>query len=189
MSAWITAWRCLPWDPAAREGEPFSPSHFPSSQSAGRFDLADQPPILYLTEDSAQAVAEVLQGFRNSRFQPGMLRRYGHAFAIVEVTFAASVRARVADLCDPPALIRLEVTPDRTAHHDRTVTQQIARRIHDAAEHYAGLRWWSTLTGAWHTIALFGDRLSSDDISFGTPRVVTPADAEVTTARQFLNLR
>jgi hypothetical protein len=188
LPAGLTAWRCFPWNTAARSGEPLSPSYLPPGQRTGRFDLSDQPSILYLSDDSAHVVAETLQAFRNLVFLLGMLRRHGHPLAVIDVTIGASLRNRLADLCDPATLSRLGITPDLTAHHDRAVTQPLARRIYEAAERYAGLRWWSTLTGAWHTIALFADRLPPEAITFGTPRLLTPSDADVSAARQLLNL-
>ena len=46
-------------------------------------------------------------------------------------------------------------------------------------EKLAGLRWWSALTGAWHTNVLFTDRLKAGDVTFGDARVLRPSDPDV----------
>ena len=46
------------------------------------------------------------------------------------------------------------------AASDRRVTQGIAGRIHAAG--HSGFRWWSALSGEWHTVVLFTDRIPLD---------------------------
>ncbi len=115
-----------------------------------------------------------------------MLRKYQHPLAAVEVTLDSTLLSRLANLCDPEVLGALGIAPDETAHHDRMVTQPLARRIYDA--NYAGLRWWSTITGAWHTAALFSDRLDPGDVTFGVPRILSPTSVELLEARRMLNI-
>jgi hypothetical protein len=78
------------------------------------------------------------------------------------------------------------------AHHDRTVTQAISRRLHAAGAATgspAGLRWWSALTGAWHTNVVFTDREGPGDVVFGEPRHLQPSDAIVRRALSALGIR
>jgi len=157
----------------------------------GRFDLHDRPPVRYLAETTEHAVGELLAPFRGTKFQSGYLRQAGHALALVEVTLAASLVARLADLTDPATLAYLKLGPDELAHHDRTWTQAIARRLHDEpveAGYIAGFRWWSALTGAWHTLVVFTDRERRGEVRFGSPRFLTPTDPEVVTAREMLGI-
>jgi hypothetical protein len=67
-------------------------------------------------------------------------------------------------------------------------TQAIARKLH---EHRgtAGLRWWSALTGAWHTTVVFTDRVRRGEVTFGTPRLLDPSDTEVERALSVLGIR
>jgi hypothetical protein len=86
----------------------------------------------------------------------------------------------------------LGLRPDELAHHDRTVTQSIARRLHDATASpggYSGLRWWSALTGAWHTTVLFTDRELAGDLRWRVPRVLSPDDPLVVRALSILGVR
>ena len=179
-------WRCFPWDAAAASGAPYSPSHVAAGQRAGRFDLRDAPAVLYLGEDPAHVVAEALQAFRNTAFVPAMLRRHGLPLALVEATLGDEEAGRVADLCDPAILVAHAIPPDRTAHHDRQVTQAIARRLHEAGA--SGLRWWSTITGAWHVWALFLDRIPGAAVRWGTPQALTPDGELVLQARKVLGI-
>jgi RES domain len=157
-----------------------------AGQRAGRFDLRDSPAVLYLGEDPAHVVAEALQAFRNTSFVPAMLRRHGHPLALVEVTIPEEEAGRIADLCDPTVLVRHDIAPDRTAHHDRQVTQAIARRLHEAGS--SGLRWWSTITGAWHVWAVFLDRLPAEAVTWGVPQGLTADGEAVLEARRMLGI-
>jgi len=154
----------------------------------GRFDLHDRPPVRYLAELAEHAVGERLSPFRGTTFHPSYLRQGGQRLAQVEVRLAASLARRIADCTDPPVLARLGIRPDALAHHDRTRTQAIARRLH-ARRGTAGFRWWSALTGAWHTVVLFTDRERRGEVRFGTPRVLEPAHPDVGRALSVLGIR
>jgi hypothetical protein len=183
-----TLWRCFPWDAGAPAGAPFSPLYVAARQTAGRFDLDDSPLVLYATESPVHAVAEHLQSFRNRGFRPGMLRRHGHALAIVGFRLPATSTPPI-DLCDPATLQAHGITPDQTAHHDRRVTQQIARALHAHPAGYPGLRWWSAFTGAWHTHVCFVDRTPAERLGVtDPPRVLTATDPVVLEAREFLGM-
>lgn len=181
-------WRCFPWDPSARRGAPLSPSYLVSGQTVGRFDLHDRPPVRYLAESPEHAVGEALSPFRGTSFRPAYLRQSGHRLALVEVRLATTLVRRIADCTDPAVLARLDIRPDELAHHDRTRTQAIARRLH-ARRGTAGLRWWSALTGAWHTTVVFTDRERGGEVRFGAARWLERSDAEVVRALGVLGIR
>ena len=63
-----------------------TPEYVPTAQGSGRFDLPDQS-VWYLSESPIHAVSEMLQGFRSREFKDGMLRRFDHSLALVEVLF------------------------------------------------------------------------------------------------------
>ncbi len=158
----------------------------------GRFDLHDRPPVRYLADSADHAVAEVLSPFRGTTFRPAYLRQSGQQLALVAVTLASSLVARIPDCTDPAVLAELELRPDELAHHDRTLTQAIARRLHargGAAGALAGLRWWSALTGAWHTTVIFTDRERAREVAFGAPRHLEPDDDAVIRALVVLGIR
>jgi hypothetical protein len=150
-------------------------------QTIGRFDLNDRPPVRYLAESPQHAIGEALAAFRGTKFRSSYLQLAGHPLAIVEVTLSANLVQRIADCADPAVMVAHGVRPDELADHDRTKTQAIARRFH-MHEQLAGLRWWSALTGAWHTNVLFTDRLKAGDVVFHPPRVLQASDADVVQA-------
>lgn len=185
-------WRCFPWNPQSEEGAPFSVSYLVPGQTVGRFDLHDRPPVRYLSDSPEHALGEALSPFRGTTFCSAYLRQGGHAFALVEVTLAAGLVQRIPDCTDPEILAALGLRPDQLAHHDRRVTQAIARRLHGlgaAAGKPAGLRWWSALTGAWHTYVVFTDRERAGEVRFGAPRHVQPSDPYVHRALSVLGIR
>jgi len=181
-------WRCFPWDPDARRGAPFSPSYLVTGQTVGRFDLHDRPPVRYLAESPEHAVGELLSPFRGTTFHPAYLRQGGRPIALVDVRLSPALLRRIPDCTDPAVLTRLGIRPDELAHHDRTRTQAIARRLH-GRRGTAGLRWWSALTGAWHTTVVFTDRERPREVTFGKPRLLAPADPEVARALSVLGIR
>ncbi|MGH7525388.1 MAG: RES family NAD+ phosphorylase [Gemmatimonadales bacterium] len=188
----LTAWRCYPWDPTAPDGAPFSSSYLIPGQTVGRFDLHDRPPARYLAESPEHAIGEMLGPFRGTRFRPAYLRQGGRQLALVEVTLASTLVARIADCTDPEVLTALGLRPDELAHHDRAITQAIARRLHDlggTTGKPAGLRWWSALTGAWHTVVVFTDRERAGEVAFGAPRELRASDPEVGRALSVLGVR
>jgi hypothetical protein len=137
-------------------------------------------------------VAEALAPFRGTTFRPAYLRRAGRPLALVEATLAASLVARIPDCTDPTTLSALGLRPDQLAHHDRLLTQAVARGLHDRgtpAGGPAGLRWWSALTGAWHTMVIFTDHERPGEVVFTVPRVLTPFDPVVARALSILGIR
>ena len=158
----------------------------------GRFDLQDRPPVRYVAESPEHAIGEVLSPFRGTEFRPAYLRQSGRRLALVAVTLVPSLVARIPDCTEPDVLRALGLRPDELAHHDRTRTQAIARRLHElgaATGDPAGLRWWSALTGAWHTTVVFTDRERDGEVGFGAPRVLEPADPDLTRALMVLGIR
>ncbi|MGI8509474.1 MAG: RES domain-containing protein [Gemmatimonadaceae bacterium] len=189
-------WRCFPWDPDAADGAAFSPSYIVPGQTVGRFALNDRPPVRYLADTPEHAIGEALGPFRGTTFVPAYLRQQGHPFALVDVTLASELVHRIPDCTDPTILSALGLRPDELAHHDRKLTQEIARRVHSGvpsrgilARPYAGLRWWSALTGAWHTTVVFTDRVHPGEVIFGSPRQLESGDAAVLRALSILGIR
>jgi hypothetical protein len=180
-------WRCFAWDPDRAEGEPFSSSYLVPGQTVGRFDLGDRPPVRYLSDSEEHALGEALSAFRGTTFRSAYLRIGGHRLALVEVVLASSLVARTIDCTDPAVLARRGLRPDHLAHHDRRITQAIARRIHELGA--AGLRWWSALTGAWHTTVVFTDRERTREVVFGMPRIVEPSDPVLGRTLSVLGIR
>lgn len=145
----------------------------------------------YFAESAEHAVGEALSAFRGTEFHPSFLRQGGHRLALVEVLLDPALAGAIADCTDPAVLAEFGVRPDELAHHDRTLTQGIARRLHAAGAptgNPAGFRWWSALTGAWHATVLFTDR-EEGKLSFGTPRLVEPGDPALLRALMVLGIR
>jgi hypothetical protein len=167
-------WRAFPWDPAAGDGEPFSPSYIPPFQGHGRFDLVDAPQgILYLAETPEHAIAEKLQELRNQAVEDEDLFEGGKRYALAAVELPESVFAEMVDLCDPPTIQERNAPPDEVAALNRKTTQAIARRLYEAG--CAGFRWWSTFFGEWHNLVVFRDRLTARP-TFGEPQPVYLSD-------------
>ncbi len=156
------------------------------AQRTGRFDLSGKPPVLYLGESAAHAIAEVFQGFRGNSFHPAMLQRRGRPLAVAAFRTDSLPSRAIAALTDPTILSRLGIRPDQVASHDRLTTQELARRIHDAG--HAGLRWWSSLTGEWHTMVLFADRCAPGSWRVDAPSQLVPEHPALAEALRFLRM-
>lgn len=175
----VPLWRVFPWHPGTAEGEPFSASFVPGGQGGGRFDLIGDPRgVVYLAESEEHAVAEMIQGFRNSSdpLTNDDLTVWGHRYGIVRVTLPPAVWSDVADLCDPSTLSSLGITAESPALRDRFSTQRIAASVYERG--HVGLRWWSTFWGEWHTVVLFRDRIPAGAATYEQPAhldVTTPA--------------
>ena len=158
----------------------------------GRFDLHDSPPVRYLADTQEHALGEALSAFRGTDFHDSYLRQSGRQLALVEVTLAPTLVARIPDCTDPAILTALGLRPDQLAHHDRTLTQSVARALHTratAANGPAGLRWWSALTGAWHATVVFTDHERAGEVTFGSPRILQLTDPELVQALAMLGIR
>lgn len=155
----------------------------PTAQGSGRFDLPEQP-VWYLSESPVHAVAEVLQSFRGRPFKEGMLRRFDHPLALVEVQLPEEDAACIADLDDPAELLRLGLSPGALASDDRLRTQAIAERVYMSGA--AGLRWWSKLSGDWHAVVLFLDRVPVERLEIDRPEGLTREHPAVRSACRWL---
>ncbi|HEU4699563.1 MAG TPA: RES family NAD+ phosphorylase [Gemmatimonadales bacterium] len=182
----LRCWRVYPHDPTAVPGAPFTATWIHPGQTAGRFDLQNRPPVLYLAETAEHAVGEVLQGFRGRRIGPAHLRRHGHPLALVSVLLGDDLSTRLSDLTDPATLALFGIRPDALASHERRTTQAIARELHARGE--PGFRWWSSLTGAWHGVVLFADRLGGADLAIGDPETLAIDHPAVATAAALLGI-
>ncbi len=141
----------------------------------------------YLAESLDHAIGEVLAAFRGTVFRPAYLRQQNRPLALADVTLTGSIAARIVDCTDPGVLAARGIRPDELAHHDRVRTQAIARRLHRGGD-VAGLRWWSALTGAWHSLVVFTDREAPGDVTFGTPRELRADDADLGRALEVLGI-
>jgi hypothetical protein len=161
-------WRVFPWDPAAQPGDRFSAPYIAGPQISGRFDLHDRPPVLYLAESPEHAVAEKLQRFRGRPLREAHLKEFGQVLALVEVLVPPRLSARIVDLTDPHVLAQRSIGPDVIASGDRQRTQALAELL--MADGRLGLRWWSALTGDWHTTVLFMTPGVSRGLDYGRPQ-------------------
>jgi hypothetical protein len=143
--------------------------------------------VLYLAESPVHAVGEVMQAFRGRTVGGAHLRRHGHALAVVEVRVDGRTRLPVADLTRPTVMAQLGLRPDLLASHDRRRTHAAARTVHAAG--YAGLRWWSALTGEWHGVVLFLDRVAPEALRWGTPEPITTESPALHEAARLLGIR
>ena len=116
-------------------------------------------------------MAEVLQAFRGRAFQPGMLRRFGHPLALVQIGLPDAMAERLVDLDDPAQLTRFGLRPSDVASDDRRRTTAIASTVHESGA--TGIRWWSKLSGDWHAVVLFLGRAPVSTLSLGVPETLT----------------
>jgi hypothetical protein len=79
-------------------------------------------------------------------------------------------------------LVKHGIAPDVLASREITRTQAVAATLHKAG--FAGLRWWSALSGDWHTIVVFEGR-----IEYGEPEQLTIGHNAVQEAAMALGLR
>lgn len=140
--------------------------------------------MLYLAESPEHAVAEMIQPWRGKRIGAAHLRRATLPLALVRITVDIT-GSSIADLCDPQVLTSTGVAPDRSASRRRDVTQPLARRVWDGG--FAGLRWWSSFWGDWHTCTLFTSRAAAG-MSFGEPEPLAVTHAAVTGAAEWLGI-
>jgi hypothetical protein len=178
-------YRVFPWDPDAEPGEPFSPQYVPTAQGSGRFDLPDQP-VWYLSESAVHAVGEVLQSFRSRPFHDAMLRRFQKPLALVEVHLPDDILDGIVDLNDPAQLVRFGLTPGTLASHVRRHTQDAAQQVY--ASGATGLRWWSALSGEWHSVVLFLDRAPIERLEIDEPELLTRTHEAVVSACRYLSI-
>ena len=172
------AWRAFPWDPAAPPGEPFSPSYINPHQGSGRFDVAGKL-VVYLAETAVHAVAEKLHRFRGQKIDRKDLIESGKTLALVECELG---RIKLADLCDPAVLLAHDIRPDTLASRETIRTQAVAAQL--LKQGYAGLRWWSALSGDWHTIVVFEGK-----IAYQQPEALTLQDQVVRDASAALGIQ
>ena len=171
-------WRVFPLYPAAIPGEPFSPSHIFPQQGSGRFDVAGKL-VVYLAETAVHAVAEKLQRFRGQKIDPQDLIESGKTLALVECQLE---QLKLADLCDPATLVKYDIKPDVLASRDVAKTQGVAAALHK--EGFAALRWWSALSGDWHTIVVF-----EGTIEYGEPEPLAISHTAVQDASAALGIQ
>lgn len=148
-------WRVLPWNPSAQAGEPGHALWVPRAlQGTGRHDAPDHYGCLYLAEEPASAVAELLAPFRGTgELTAELLIRSGRRLALAELALADD--AVLVDLDDPLILTAEDLRPSVVATSRRAVTQAYAVREFERHPEAEGLRWWSTLEASWIHVTLF----------------------------------
>lgn len=176
----------FPRDSQAAAGDRFSLDWVPDIQGNGRFDLPGLPGgVLYLAETPEHAVAENIQHFRGQRMNPADLTVAGHPLALVPVDLSVRAADHIVDLCDAAELVAHGLRPDQTASGQRHITQGIAARLYGGG--YPGLRWWSALSGDWHTVVLFRNRIRGQ-LTFGNPAPLSLTDEAVKEAVRVLGM-
>jgi len=126
----------------------------------------------------------MIQPWRGKRIGAAHLHRASLPLALVSVAVDPPGRG-VADLCDPVVLSRLDIQPDRSASRLRETTQPLARRVW--GDGFAGLRWWSSFWGDWHTVVLFTARME-ERTSFGAPEPLELGHPAVSRAAELLGV-
>jgi hypothetical protein len=179
-------WRVFPWDPEAEPGTPYTASYIPAEQGSGRFDLGTSP-VLYLAESAEHAVGETIQSYRGRTLRSAHLRKFGHQLALVAISLRQEVVEGLADLTDPSVLVTHGIRPDELAGRDTLRTQTIARSLHSAG--LPGFRWWSSLSGDWHTTVLFVDRIDPASLEFSAPEPLALDHPALRTAAETLGVR
>jgi hypothetical protein len=144
--------------------------------------------VIYLAESEEHAVAEMIQGFRNSPhpLTDDDLTVWGQRLALASATLVDSAWPLIADLCDPVVLGALGIAADEPPLRDRARTQAIAAALH--REGQAGLRWWSAFWGEWHTTVLFRDRLPGNALTYGPPAALDASNPHVVEAARLLDI-
>ena len=190
-------WRAFPWDRTAPEGGPFSVRSVapPHLHNYGLFDLHGRPPVLYLAQTPAHAVAEVLRGLKHDPADPlrhqltdADLTGAGHPRALVSARLPGDLADRVPDFACGETLEHFGVRADELSSRDRRVTQAASRRIHQHRDAVPGFCWWSAFHGDWHVLLLYLDRVALDKLAWGAPEVLTVAHPAVREAAEALGL-
>ncbi len=57
--------------------------------------------------------------------------------------------------------VKHDLAPDVLASREVSKTQRVAAALHK--ERYDGLRWWSALSGDWHTIVVFEGKIEYEE--------------------------
>lgn len=141
----------------------------------------------YLSEDAVHAVSEVLQGFRSRPFHDAMLRRFDHPLAVVSVELPEDDERAILNLDDPAVLLRFGFAPSVLASEDRKRTQAVAEQVY--ASGAPGFRWWSKLSGDWHAVVLFLNRVPVERLEIDTPELLTREHPAVLSACAHLSMK
>lgn len=181
-------YRVLPLDGRAAPGEPGGALWWPREwQGAGRHDNPDVYGCMYLAEAPVSAVAEALAPFRSSgELTAEMLVRAERPLTLATLSLEIGEEA-LLDLDDGAVLAAERIRPSQVVTRDRGVTQAWARELHERRPQAPGLRWWSTLEGAWINVTLF-DR-AAPALRLTELAALDVADEVVGEAAAFLGLR
>lgn len=131
-------------------------------------------------------MAESLQAFRGRVFDDRMLLRFGHPLALMDVTVPQPAADAIVNLDDGAELARLGIVPSTLASDDRRRTQAVARTVYDSGA--TGMRWWSKLSGDWHTTILFLARVPVETLTLDRPVPLTREHEAVVRACRHLGI-
>lgn len=160
----MRAYRILPYDAAAGEGEPGHPLFVPRRlQEGGRYDNNRLYAALYLALSRSGAVAEALGN--HATWTDGLfespstgLRRH---IATVEVP--DRVADTIVDVDDARFLLDRGLRPTDVAGRARARTRSLAADL--AAEGAGGIRFWSYYRCEWTNIVLFEPPVQAGDLT------------------------
>lgn len=167
-------YRVFPWVRGAPRGAPGHPLHVPT-QGFGRIDNPDRYSTLYIAEQAAAAVAEVLGAF--DVWDERLL--VASSIGVLSVARFSIGAAHVLDLDAPEPLAERGLIPSSIATRDRTRTQAWAARIFEERR-WSGVRWWGYHEATWGSIGLWrttGMRVKSiEPLTLDHPAVIEAAD-------------
>jgi hypothetical protein len=136
----VLTYRVFPHVAGVRATQPGHARYLPE-QGAGRFDNPASYRARYLALDPTTAVIERFAGL--AWWSAAMFRVPGLAGAMYRLgVLEVDEGIDVVDLDDPRRLVDLGSRPTEVMSADRSVTQELARRIHERGAD--GVRWWST---------------------------------------------
>ncbi|MDQ8046350.1 MAG: RES family NAD+ phosphorylase [Solirubrobacteraceae bacterium] len=182
----LALWRVVPLDPRAPQTAPGGALYCPRDlQGSGRHDDPERYGCLYVAQDPAAAVAEVLAPFRGSGpLREPMLQRAGRP--LVLAALGGDDQLDLLDLDDPAVLQAESLRPSQVATRHRPATQKLARDLFAAHPGVHGLRWWSTLEASWINVTLFDRAIPRVFVDSTTP--LTPDLPAVMDAAELLGL-
>ena len=132
-----------------------------SMQGVGRHDIPDKTAVIYCSQSSVSAIAEVIQGFRGITLGDGDFKVPQNKMRAL-CHFVLDDNISLIELNDPIELNKRQLKPSQVVSSNRKVTQNISRSLFD--ENISGFTWWSTLNSSWENVTLFKKR-TIDNIS------------------------
>lgn len=154
-------YRVVPWDDAARSGQPGHPLFVDvSRQGGGRADNPRHYQALCVSETPQGAVGEAfgdLAAWSEAMFEVPWSQPARRAL----VTCEAEPPPEVLDLDDARVLVDLGARPTDVVGRDRERTRELALSVW-LQRRWAGLRWWSWWRPAWRNQVLWAEPHDDD---------------------------